>query len=272
MSQPIPPERDRPAPARRPPRIPPDEPAASAAQTPVWLWTLVGAIVLLALVAGGIGGFIAGRQYEQAARYDIYWLLGATFEDSLEGVVLGAVYAGGPASSAGLQEGDRLLAIDGSPVSSAAQARRRVGRHVPGDIVRLTVARGVFTEQFEVPLGFVIISGPLPIEPLPTLLPPPPIVGTSQDSLLGVYYRMLKPGDPFSVTDGALIITAWPGGPAARAGLEAGDIVLAVNGQSLSQSLSLEQAIARFGPGDTVRLQVLKAEGVTTTVRVTLSG
>jgi len=48
---------------------------------------------------------------------------------------------GGPAATAGLSEGDVLLAVDGAPITTAS-----VGRHlanlVPGKVVRLTMRRG----------------------------------------------------------------------------------------------------------------------------------
>ncbi len=50
------------------------------------------------------------------------------------------------------------------------------------------------------------------------------------------------------------------GGPAARAGLRAGDIVTAVNGEHINSSLSLVRSIAEEPPGKTVTLQVRRGD------------
>jgi S1-C subfamily serine protease len=47
----------------------------------------------------------------------------------------------GPAAHAGLRTGDRILAVDGAPVSSALGLIRAVADIHPGRSARLTVAR-----------------------------------------------------------------------------------------------------------------------------------
>ncbi len=62
-----------------------------------------------------------------------------------------------------------------------------------------------------------------------------------------------------SSTDGALISVVEPGGPAAQAGLRAGDIVLAVNGSSVSDSADLLGMIAKISPGRDADLLIWRA-------------
>ena len=51
-------------------------------------------------------------------------------------------------------------------------------------------------------------------------------------------------------------------GPAAKAGVEAGDIITAVNGQSVKDARELARIIAAFAPGSAVKLDVLhKGQG-----------
>jgi S1-C subfamily serine protease len=59
------------------------------------------------------------------------------------------------------------------------------------------------------------------------------------------------------------------GGPAAQAGLQAGDIITAVDGTALDATHPLDLAMSQHGPGDTVTLDVLR-DGETAQVRVTL--
>jgi serine protease Do len=255
----------------------PTTPAAAAASavapavTPRWQVDrriVTGIMIILA----AIGGFLTGREVERQNRYDTYWLLGATFAQDFEGVYIDYLHPGGPSDIAGLQEGDRIGAIDGIAVTKAAQARRIIADRDPGDTVQITIRRGTFTGQYPVVLGFLIVVNPDPVvvQPIWPTQVPPPVRGTTQEGRLGVYFRMVEPGDPFSVENGALIVTVWPGGAAEAAGLETGDIILEVGGVNLTASTPLGEALDQFDSGDVVELSVLHSDGNKFTVRVRL--
>ncbi len=55
---------------------------------------------------------------------------------------------------------------------------------------------------------------------------------------------------------GALVSEVDPGGPAARAGLKAGDIILRYNGQAIERSIDLPRLVAQSRPGTIARLDV----------------
>jgi len=55
---------------------------------------------------------------------------------------------------------------------------------------------------------------------------------------------------------GALISSVESGSPAAKAGLESGDVIMAVNGKDIQSSNELPPIIANVRPGDTAKLQV----------------
>lgn len=57
---------------------------------------------------------------------------------------------------------------------------------------------------------------------------------------------------------GALIAEVQPGTPAARAGLDLGDVVIAVDGQAIQRANELTTNLARRQPGDRVRLTVVR--------------
>src|SRR5687767_11260785 len=58
-----------------------------------------------------------------------------------KGVAVVKVVSGSPAEAAGMRAGDVIAAIDGKPVTSAAQLVNRLDEHKVGDTVRLTVQR-----------------------------------------------------------------------------------------------------------------------------------
>jgi serine protease Do len=56
---------------------------------------------------------------------------------------------------------------------------------------------------------------------------------------------------------GALVADPQKDGPAAKAGIESGDIITAVNGQSVKDARELARVIGGLAPGDTAKLDVL---------------
>jgi serine protease Do len=67
---------------------------------------------------------------------------------------------------------------------------------------------------------------------------------------------------------GALIARVEPGGPGARGGLQAGDVVTRVNGQPIKNANELTRRVATVRPGESIRLDVYR-NGQNRTVTVT---
>ena len=68
---------------------------------------------------------------------------------------------------------------------------------------------------------------------------------------------------------GALVADPQKDGPAAKAGVEAGDVITAANGQSVKDARELARIIGGFAPGSTVKLDVLH-KGKSKVVSLTL--
>ncbi|MFP3270928.1 MAG: Do family serine endopeptidase [Paraburkholderia sp.] len=69
--------------------------------------------------------------------------------------------------------------------------------------------------------------------------------------------------------DGALISVVEPDGPGAQAGLQPGDVVLAVNGREVGDTADLLTTVAKIKPGQTADLLVWRS-GTATNVSVTV--
>ena len=208
---------------------------------------------------------------------ETFWLVGAQIIDRGGQVLLDQVAAGGPAESAGLRSGDRLIALSDYPINTSSEAKQMIARYGAGTSLQVTIERSGRIELVTMLLGGlvrieppIIVEPPIIIVPIrPTYNPPPPPVNSYGEKYLGVYYRMLEPGDPFAVKNGALLITVWEGGAAELAGLGPGDIVLAVNNIELSQSYTLENALDTSYKS-VVTLTVLKTSGEKVAIRVRL--
>jgi S1-C subfamily serine protease len=70
---------------------------------------------------------------------------------------------------------------------------------------------------------------------------------------------------------GALVCSAFPGDPASRAGVKAGDVIIAVNGQTVSSANQLTGTMRQYGPGDTVSVTWLSRSGQRHTSSITLA-
>jgi S1-C subfamily serine protease len=90
---------------------------------------------------------------------------------------------------------------------------------------------------------------------------------------IGVYYTPISPAlaeaQDLPVDYGALIGTTdggdpiLPGSPAEEAGLQDGDIIVALNGESLTEESDLATLILPHAPGDTITLRVLRGNSAT---------
>lgn len=201
---------------------------------------VLGALAALALVLG-LGAALGGGIVYAMTRADrVAWPFGAEWSAQETGVVIASVSSGGPADEAGVERGDILLEMDGEPVDDLGDLVRLLGQHGPGDEVSLRVLHGDDERTLTVTLGdrdggpylgLTPCRGPVDIEP-------------------GVIVRLGEPG--------ATIVDVEPDSPADLAGLQAGDVIVAVDGQALDpgNEADLAEIIAAYEPGDTVTLEI----------------
>jgi S1-C subfamily serine protease len=93
-------------------------------------------------------------------------------------------------------------------------------------------------------------------------------VTSSHRAALGL--RVQTVTGPDGQPAGAGIAAVTPGGPAAKAGLQPGDVITAVNGTATPDTETLAAVLAGLQPGQQVTVSVTKADGSTATVHTTL--
>ena len=90
---------------------------------------------------------------------------------------------------------------------------------------------------------------------------------------LGVYIQRLTPETAESLgiagRKGALVSDVTSGGPAEKAGIRSGDVIVAFNGKEIKDEHDLPQAVASMTPGKTVDVRVLR-DGKEMTIPVTI--
>lgn len=127
----------------------------TAIYSPTGAYAGIGFAVPANLARGVIEQLRAGRAVERG------WLGAALREPEAgagetatgRGVEVVEVVAGGPAARAGLAPGDRVLALEGTPIGSARELVRSVAGKPPGERVTLEVLRRGRAEAVEVRLG-----------------------------------------------------------------------------------------------------------------------
>lgn len=70
---------------------------------------------------------------------------------------------------------------------------------------------------------------------------------------------------------GVWVIGVSPDAPAGAAGIREGDVITAINGQSIDQANSFTEILFEFEPGETVTLTVVRESGETEEIEVTLA-
>ena len=98
--------------------------------------------------------------------------------------------------------------------------------------------------------------------------------GVVTRSWLGVQVQKVTPEIADSIglknASGALVAEAKPDTPAAKAGIEAGDVITSVNGNAVKDSRELAREISSMTPGSAAKLEILR-NGEQKTINVTLA-
>jgi serine protease Do len=185
--------------------------------------------------------------------------------DRPRGALVSSVEEGGPAARAGLKPGDVILAVNGEPVDQSAAVSRLISRQKPGQQVTLTIWRGKKEQQVKV--GIAELK-----EPEMQTAASKAAVGKSEEGArLGLVVRPLTPEEKQAVDTRGNIVVEAVSGPAARAGVQPSDIVLAINEEPVRSVEELREAVTDLKKGDTVAL-LIERSGAQIFVPVQVSG
>jgi serine protease Do len=162
------------------------------------------------------------------------------------GALVATVEKGGPAEKAGIMPGDVILSFDGKPVQSSGDLARLVANTKPGTTVTIDVWRKGARKTLQVPVGELVPEQTV-AQSEPQQKIPPNRVGLALSELTPQQLSRAK------IDHGLLVRNVM--GPAQRAGIQPGDIVLAINDVPASTVAAFETQLARSA-GGTVALLI----------------
>ncbi len=172
------------------------------------------------------------------------------------GVVVADVRSGSAAQRAGLGIGDVVLSLDGKPLENARQLEVNLYRRTPGTSVSLVVLRG----QTLLPLVVTVQERPGDatrlldrISPEKNLVPSLGLLALDLDD------DLLSMLGPVRARAGVVVAASQREPLPFEDGLEAGDVIYALNGMSVLDVAGLRAVLDTMVPGDPVVLQVERA-------------
>ncbi len=160
--------------------------------------------------------------------------------DRPRGALVGMVESDGPGAKAGIKAGDVILSIDGKKIETSAEVPRLVASTKPGETLDIEVWRNgaakrltARTEEIPDANGRVAARANAGED--------------ASTSKLGLAVRPLAPEEKRQAeTSGSLVVENVTG-PAAQAGVQPGDIILGVNGNTVKSLQDLQAAAKKGG-------------------------
>ena len=153
------------------------------------------------------------------------------------GALVANVAAGSAAAAAGLKSGDVITAVDGQAIVRSGELSSVVGLSAPGERVKLSVWRDRASREVDAKLGGADEKGAEAAA----------ADGAVQPGQLGLAMRPLTREErrDSQIQQGLVIENVT--GPAAKAGIVAGDVLLAINGRAV-ESVDQVKAVMQGQP------------------------
>ncbi len=165
-----------------------------------------------------------------------------------DGALIASVVKGSPAEKAGLEPGDVIQSVNGQPIVTSGDLPAIIALDSPGDRVKLGIWRKDAPMTVMATLGNAGNNGALVASN----------GNSASQSKLGLTVRPLQ-GDEKQqdgVDHGVVVEDA--SGPAAQAGIQAGDVLLSVNGTPVNSVAEVRAVVAKSG--DSVALLIQRGD------------
>jgi serine protease Do len=152
-----------------------------------------------------------------------------------EGAIVAEPQSGSPAAKAGVEAGDVITALNGTPVKDSRELARRIGSMAPGTSVKLDLLRKGQSKTVTLTLA------EMPNEHQASATDQ----STSPTNSIPHLGLSLAPAKDRGVGENGLVVMGVePDGPAAEQGFKTGDIILDVRGQAVGNMADVQHALS----------------------------
>ena len=173
---------------------------------------------------------------------------------SATGVLVSAVEPDSPAAKAGLQAGDVIVQFNGTKIDKVSDLPRLVGNTKPGSKVSLTIFRRGKQQQLAITVADV------PADESQVAQAPEASGATANAKTLGLRVTDLTAAQKKALGVRGGVQVAEASGPAARAGMRPGDVVLAIANTEVASVKDFEAALAKADQSKPVNVLVRRDE------------
>jgi serine protease Do len=174
-----------------------------------------------------------------------------------KGAVVREIERGGPAAKAGLRPGDVVVEYNGRKVEDDKSLVEMVVVTKPGTSVPVKVIREKAVKSLSVTVAELTLAG----AEAPEVTAASDLTSSFglqlEDLTPALAKRLQLPAD----AAGAVISGLKPRGPAGRAGLTEGDVIVKVGSREVTTAEDAATELERVAPGRSVGVHVLRARG-----------
>lgn len=191
--------------------------------------------------------------------------------DNTNGALISNIEADGPAAKAGLQNGDIIVKFNGQGIGKSSDLPRIVGSAKPGSSVPVEVWRDKASKIFTIKVGEMEQASE-------GRSAEREYRGKQQENAFSKPGLTVEPADPrllkqlnqrqFDIKFALQVRSV--DGPAARAGIQPGDLIVGVGSDELKSLKQLEDAFSKAKPGSAVALRLIRGGQLSLYVAVTL--
>lgn len=160
--------------------------------------------------------------------------------DEARGALVANVEPGSAADKAGLKPGDVVLGVDGTKVGDSGDLPRLIGDRRPGSTVKLEIWRDGKSRSVTATLGEM---NPEAVAEAPTGTPR----GEDAGGKIGLAARALSGEEAAQLGVRGGVVVERVNGPAAQAGIQPGDVILALNNEPVLNVQVLRQLLDKAG-------------------------
>lgn len=178
------------------------------------------------------------------------------------GALVGQVEMGSPADKAGIQAGDIIIGFGTGTVKSAADLPLLVGNTPVGTSVPVKILRAGTEKTVDVTVDALADKGKNG---------KPTVVGAAEQGTLGIAIADLTEQERKAndVKEGGVMVrSVVPDSAADKAGLNAGDIIVSVNGSTISSAEILKETVKNAPEGKPLAMLVVQKNGKTRFIAV----